>query len=35
MVRGVSPTSLDHLAFLLFPDNLITAVDDIPIVNNG
>jgi len=35
MVRGVFPTSLVHRAFLLLPDNLITTVDDIPIVNDG
>jgi len=35
MVGGVSPTSLDHHAFLIVPNNLITTVDDIPIVNDG
>jgi len=35
MVGAVSPTSLAHRAFLLLPDDIITAVDDIPIVNDG
>jgi len=35
MVGAVSPTSLTHRAFLLLLDDLITAVDDIPIVNDG
>jgi len=35
MVGGISPTSLAHRVFLFLPDNLITAVDDIPIVNDG
>ena len=35
MVGAVSPTSLAHRAFLLPSDDLITAVNDIPVVNNG
>jgi len=35
MVGAIPPTSLAHRAFLLLLDNLITAINDIPIVNDG